>query len=255
MKNIGHLVLLSSGDSLSRVMPVQQMEAGVYKISFEFPFLPNTDSLILITMKQLQGYGQFAVELWESKTHSLIYSFVGSADDTETILPCLDRPLPKLNYDIVIRMAEPDSYIKYYLLAGIAILFIPAGWLFYKSRSAKTSLPETLPVDETSPTFINLGCTQFYPELQKIVFENTETELTAKEAEVLVLLADKPNAVVERTTLQKEIWENQGIIVTRSLDVFISRLRKKLSADATVKIVNVHGRGYKLEVGGDRENG
>jgi DNA-binding response OmpR family regulator len=48
--------------------------------------------------------------------------------------------------------------------------------------------------------------------------------------------------------LQKEIWEDEGIIVGRSLDVFISKLRKKLENDSAVKLVNIHGKGYKLEI-------
>jgi len=43
------------------------------------------------------------------------------------------------------------------------------------------------------------------------------------------------------------VWENEGVIVTRSLDVFISRLRKKLEKDPNVRLTNVHGKGYKLE--------
>ena len=48
--------------------------------------------------------------------------------------------------------------------------------------------------------------------------------------------------------MQKEVWENEGVIVTRSLDMFISKLRKKLNKDPLVNIVNIHGIGYKLEI-------
>jgi DNA-binding response OmpR family regulator len=54
--------------------------------------------------------------------------------------------------------------------------------------------------------------------------------------------------MVDRNTLQKEVWENEGVIVTRSLDMFVSKLRKKLSADTSVKLTNIPGKGYKLEV-------
>ncbi|RYG36157.1 MAG: winged helix family transcriptional regulator, partial [Chitinophagaceae bacterium] len=56
------------------------------------------------------------------------------------------------------------------------------------------------------------------------------------------------NETISRDTLQKEVWENEGVIVTRSLDVFVSKLRKKLEADENVKIINIHGKGYRLEV-------
>ena len=62
------------------------------------------------------------------------------------------------------------------------------------------------------------------------------------------LLALSPNNTLDRDKLQKEVWENEGVIVTRSLDVFISRLRKKLEKDPNVRLTNVHGKGYKLEI-------
>ena len=55
--------------------------------------------------------------------------------------------------------------------------------------------------------------------------------------------------VVERDRLKKEIWEDEGVVVIdRNVDVLVSKLRKKLSADASLKIVNVHGKGYKLMI-------
>jgi DNA-binding response OmpR family regulator len=74
------------------------------------------------------------------------------------------------------------------------------------------------------------------------------TELTAKENKLLLIFARSPNAVIERTRLQKEIWEDEGVIVGRSLDMFISKLRKKLETDPSIQLINIHGKGYRLEV-------
>jgi DNA-binding response OmpR family regulator len=57
-----------------------------------------------------------------------------------------------------------------------------------------------------------------------------------------------PNEAIERNRLQKEIWEDEGVIVGRSLDMFISKLRKKLEPDPTIKIAVIRGKGYKLEI-------
>jgi DNA-binding response OmpR family regulator len=56
------------------------------------------------------------------------------------------------------------------------------------------------------------------------------------------------NRLVDREHLQNEIWTSEGVITSRSLDMFVSKLRKKLSDDTSIRIVNIHGRGYKLEV-------
>ena len=72
--------------------------------------------------------------------------------------------------------------------------------------------------------------------------------LTQKEAGLLKIFCDSPNKLIARETIQKAIWEDEGYFVGRSMDVFISRLRKMLKVDPKVKIVNVHGSGYKLDV-------
>lgn len=250
IRNIGHLVLGSSGDTLSRVMPIQQLAEGAYEITFEHPFTPIPDSLMLISMKQLQGYGPYTVELWQSNTNNLLYSFAVSGDQSETILPCLARPLPKSNYKLIIRLAEGSANRTYLVSGGLTLLLLTAGWSFYRSRPMKSQAAHG-----STPSWVAIGDIRFYPDQQRLVFGTVVTELTAKETQVLTLLSQTPNEVVERSRLQKEVWEDQGIIVTRSLDIFISRLRKKLSVDAAVKIANVHGKGYKLEIGSLRRNG
>jgi len=65
----------------------------------------------------------------------------------------------------------------------------------------------------------------------------------------LLIFALSPNEMIERSRLQKEIWEDEGVIVGRSLDMFISKLRKKLELDPNCKIVAIRGKGYKLEIG------
>jgi DNA-binding response OmpR family regulator len=73
-------------------------------------------------------------------------------------------------------------------------------------------------------------------------------QLTQKEARLLQIFATHPNQLIARDIIQKAIWEDDGYFVGRSMDVFISRLRKMLKPDPQLKIVNVHGTGYKLEV-------
>lgn len=72
--------------------------------------------------------------------------------------------------------------------------------------------------------------------------------LTQKEADVLRLLGLSYNNLVKRDTILKTVWEDNGYFVARSMDVFISKLRKYLKPDDSLRIVNIHGVGYKLEV-------
>jgi len=76
-----------------------------------------------------------------------------------------------------------------------------------------------------------------------------EEPLTRKEAEVLRMLAQNMNNVVKRESVLTTVWGENDYFMGRSMDVYITRLRKKLSEDQNVSIVNVHRTGFKLEVG------
>ncbi len=76
-----------------------------------------------------------------------------------------------------------------------------------------------------------------------------ERKLTKKEADVLRLLCMHQDQVLPRELVLNMVWGDDTYFLGRSLDVFISRLRKYLKLDATVQIVNVHGVGFKLQVG------
>jgi DNA-binding response OmpR family regulator len=93
-----------------------------------------------------------------------------------------------------------------------------------------------------------LGAYVFDYEMQTLRIKNRTRKLTTKEAELLRILCVHTNSLLERSLALQLVWGNDSIFNSRSMDVFISRLRKYLGDDATVEIVNVHGRGYKLVV-------
>lgn len=94
----------------------------------------------------------------------------------------------------------------------------------------------------------SLGAYVFDYEMQTLRIKKRTRKLTTKEAELLRLLCLHANGVLERRLALLSVWGGDSIFNARSMDVFISRLRKYLGGDETVEIVNVHGRGYKLVV-------
>ncbi len=82
---------------------------------------------------------------------------------------------------------------------------------------------------------------------QLLYINEKSTKLTNKEARLLKMLVQHKNQVVERNVIMKTLWEDDGYFVARSMDVFISKLRKYLTPDPSVSIKNVHGVGYRLE--------
>ena len=81
---------------------------------------------------------------------------------------------------------------------------------------------------------------------RSLVHEDQTVKLTTKESELLELLCRQGNEILERNFALKTIWIDDNYFNARSMDVYITRLRKYLKKDPSVKILNVHGRGYKL---------
>ena len=90
------------------------------------------------------------------------------------------------------------------------------------------------------------GRYEFDTQKQTITIDGVSSRLTTKESELLGLLAQNMNNVLERNFALKAIWVEDNYFNARSMDMYITKLRKKLADDPDVQILNVHGRGYKL---------
>lgn len=93
-----------------------------------------------------------------------------------------------------------------------------------------------------------LGKYQFDTISQELLIEGKSTKLTSKESELLELLIENKNSLVERNFALKKIWGDDSIFNARSMDVYITKLRKYLQEDENIKIINVHSKGFKLVV-------
>jgi two-component system OmpR family response regulator len=96
---------------------------------------------------------------------------------------------------------------------------------------------------------VSLGRFTFDANKQVIVRGSKKTKLTSTESLLLQILYQRRNEVVERSEILKTVWGDDTYFNGRSLDVFISRLRKYIAADSSLEIKNIHGRGYRLVVG------
>lgn len=82
---------------------------------------------------------------------------------------------------------------------------------------------------------------------QTLALEKGIQRLTIKEAKILLLLCEKKNQVLDRNKALKMVWGESDFFNRKSMDVFIHKLRKYLEADPSVKITNIHGKGFTLE--------
>lgn len=104
------------------------------------------------------------------------------------------------------------------------------------------------PEQSPSPTSFQIGDYTFDYTTQLIHYKGQQQKLSTKEAELLQLLCLKKNTVLTREEALLSIWHDDNYFNGRSMDVFLSKLRKYLKEDPKVEILNVHGKGYKLLV-------
>ena len=280
LRRIGHEILLQSGDSTSRVLPVKKITENEYQISFENAFTFQPDSLVQTTQRLLGKdplAHDYVVNVLYCANDSVTYGYAISKNKKDDILTCSGRKQPRACYRINIKFkpAGISTAKNAYVLGGL--LFLAAvGFIFLRPVTPRKVLPESRDTalhenhDTESPEsqdtalaenedtelhgsrntdIVTLGSMVFNAEAQKLMIDGKTIELTKTETRVLRIFALNPNEAIERSRLQKEIWEDEGVIVGRSLDMFISKLRKKLKVDPTIQIVVIRGKGYKLEIG------
>lgn len=247
LRRIGHEILLQSGDSISRVLPVKEISKNEYLISFENELTFQPDSLMNTTRRFLDKnplINNYIVNVLNCSNSSVVYGYAISNNKEDNIVACVGRKQPVACYIINIKF-KPESVniVKNgYLLGSLSFLGI-FSFIFLRSSKPQKALSYSQPND----TF-TFGSMLFDAKNKKLVTNGKTIDLTVTETRLLLIFASSPNETIERSRLQKEIWEDEGVIVGRSLDMFISKLRKKLEFHPNIKIVVIRGKGYKLEI-------
>ena len=95
-------------------------------------------------------------------------------------------------------------------------------------------------------TLYQIGRFTFDTQKQLLTIGDKQTKLTTKESELLGLLCAHANEILQRDFALKTIWIDDNYFNARSMDVYITKLRKHLKEDESIEIINIHGKGYKL---------
>ena len=244
LRDLGHQLLLTAKDSTSRVLPVKKLNENKYQISFQNNFSFISDSLINLVQRTFQKNAlatNYIVNLRNCKQNETVFAFEINSQ-TGDLTPCRGRTLEVGCYVIEIDLLKKNKF-NFFLLI---LLIIPLSFIgFYvKNKFRKKEEKESI-IDNID--YIQLGNYQFYTDNNILKIENKNITLSEKETKALKIFAENINQIVEREKLMKEIWEDKGIdVISRNVDVLVSNLRKKLSDDNSIKLINVHGRGYKF---------
>ncbi|HEY4112376.1 winged helix-turn-helix domain-containing protein [Puia sp.] len=247
LRRIGDELLTQSGDGKSRVLPVKKIAENEYRISFENELTFQPDSLMSTTRRLLAKdplASDYVVTVLNCSNSSVTYGYAISNNKRDDIVACRGRVQPKGCYMVDIKFKPTGKNIaKNGFLIGSLPFLAFIGFIFFRSAKPRRTL-----TDGQITGVVTLGSMLFDEKNRTLIINGKTIDLTGTETRVLHIFTSSPNKTIERSRLQKEIWEDKGVIVGRSLDMFISKLRKKLEPDPNISIVVIRGKGYKLEI-------
>jgi hypothetical protein len=254
LRRTAHHLLLEKGDSTTRIAPVRRVSATTYSIqleeSFDYDRIPALlqESLTLHHLGAGYNVAVLDCEKGEVQLGYSILDFTGAGE-----VPCTGRQQPGGCHRLQVTFAAPEQTPPplgtWWAGALGFVLASLVGLVWYRSTRPRYPAAAPYPTDLHRPVSIQLGQTRFYPADQSVeVAAGARQSLTYREAKLLHLFAARPNQLLEREFILKAVWEDEGVTVGRSVDVFVSRLRKLLQPDASLRLVAVHGVGYRLEV-------
>lgn len=254
LRQIGHDYLSAIGDSTSRIPAVENLEDDTYRLrlscDLDYDLLAEVTANVLakmtiredyqLTLEDCETGEQFLGSFWVNPLGAL-----GGTQNNDAACTGRDQESRCADFRLafIAPMKTKNDTTKYWFL-GMGSFLILGGLLLGRSRSYEPTEPN---VELEVNAGVKLGADSiFVPQAQQLLIAGVAQELTYREAKLLQYFTDHANQVLERTAIHDAVWGEEGVIVGRSLDVFVSRLRKKIATIATVEIKTVHGVGYQL---------
>ena len=249
IKKQAHLAVRAIGDDLlnaahdfsSPVQPVQEIDAHTLRLSFKDPIPINPDSLSGLALQRLTAEitPRAIINVLDAVSEKVVYGFeINHLAPKE--IPCLGRLLPVSKYYVDVSFYEYQP-----MLLGLnAFTFGIIGFAFVSFALFLKGSIHT-PVDNTT---IQTKGIKLDLNANQIIFKDKKIKLTNKELQIFSILFKNEGQLVSRDYLTQEVWLKEGVVTGRSLDMYISRLRKKLKEVSKTEILNQHGKGYILNV-------
>lgn len=265
LRRTAHRLLAMAGNRTGAIPPVKETESGTWTVSLEQNF--NYDSLPQLLRESFALHhitGNYNVMVVNCQSDDLMLGYAASTFDTLREVPCSGRDQTTGCYNLRVsfpdRAAAPLQEKGLWLwLAGMSVCLIAFASYTAYNRLIKRTLPPERPLADAAGS-VSGGAPRSNKQLlafgqsaldisnQKLLVKGKPKDLTYREAKLLHFFGSHAGQLLTRDLILQSVWEDEGILVGRSVDVFVSRLRKLLKDDETLRIANIHGIGYRLEI-------
>lgn len=235
-------LLRESGDSVSRIPGVVRIEENTWSIrpetGFSYDKLPE---IIESAFRQHDIGNAYSVMVRRCFDDFIDLGYQQSDLSDSLPVPCSGREAPEGCHYIEVTFQKRSAAAGWWA-AGLLLAAALAAWTPPRKTSSVRS-----PVQH-EVVWTELGNSRLDISGQMLLCGGEHLPMTFRETKLLKLFAENPNQLLEREFIISKVWADEGVLVGRSLDVFVSRLRKKLTGDPSLAIVSVHGVGYKLAI-------
>ncbi len=248
-RSLDHM-LRAAHDSTTRIPIIQRINDSTWQ-SEEMSFL-DYDKLPTLLQESFDIYNikdnyHVAIKSCNSNEIFLGYIKFDLIDTSNT--PCSGRTRNDNCQILEIQFSNLKSFQliasnkKWYIIFPLLLALLG---LIYKLRIKATSSNESQKLKLKN--IIQIGHTKLDTSIHQLSYKEKIQKLTYREAKLLQYFIDHQGEILDRETLLQNVWGDEGIQVSRSLDVFVSRIRKYIQDDNSIEITTIHGVGYRLDL-------
>ena len=248
LRQFAHQLYIVEEDRTSNIPPVIQISDNQFSLKMNKAIY--YDTLPFILNKAFLDFNissDYEVTIKDCENNSILLGYNLQAFQNKNIA-CIGREQTASCTIISLTFTDEKTTNLGYIIGAIIFFLIGLGAFLFKKitsfRSNNTIQSSNINEEEG----IHLANSYFIPKELTIHVNNKIKSLTFRESKLLEYFFRKPDQILRRDDIKDHVWGEEGVIVGRSIDVFVSRLRKILKEDQALEINNIHGIGYRLEV-------
>ncbi|XOV91269.1 MAG: winged helix-turn-helix domain-containing protein [Bacteroidota bacterium] len=239
------VALFTVADTMSEHAVVEKRSSNYFYVKMNCPASSQViDTLIRKEFSMRNLNLDYALGVYNVEDDSLIHGNYVSASSPTIFHNYDEKKLDLCNKDFAVLFPNKESYMlgkmDLWMYTSFFLILISSVFVHFIStkRGQNKVRNQAIKLGNSSLDFHNR---------QLVVYDLTH-QLTYKEFKIIKLFFENPNQIIERNVFLEQVWEKDGFFVERSMDVFISKIRKYLATDQKLKIENLRSIGYRLLV-------